>query len=50
LYADVTKREDIESLVQSSTAHYDQIDVVTNNALVDFKFDSVAQKSFIDLQ
>ncbi len=50
LYADVTKREDVESMMQSATAHYGQIDVVVNNALVDFKFDPVAQKSFIDLE
>ncbi len=50
LYADVTKREDVEDMMQSATAHYGQIDVVVNNALVDFKFDPVAQKSFIDLQ
>ncbi|WP_251131945.1 MULTISPECIES: 3-oxoacyl-ACP reductase [unclassified Exiguobacterium] len=50
LYADVTKREDVETLMQSATAHYGQIDVVINNALVDFKFDPRAQKSFIDLE
>lgn len=27
LYADVTKREDVESMMQSATAHYGQIDV-----------------------
>ncbi|WP_236627156.1 MULTISPECIES: hypothetical protein [unclassified Exiguobacterium] len=36
--------------MQSATAHYGQIDVVVNIELVDFKFDPVAQKSFIDLQ
>src|SRR5699024_2612321 len=30
-------------------AHYGKIDVVVNNALVGFKFDPVAQKSFADL-
>ena len=49
LYADVTKRQDVENLIQSATTHYGQIDVVINNALVDFKFDPMAQKSFIDL-
>jgi len=49
LYADVTKQEDIESMMQSVTVDYGQIDVVINNALVDFKFDPVAQKPFIDL-
>lgn len=32
--------------MQAATAHYGQIDVVINNALVDFKFDPVAQKLF----
>ena len=50
LYVDVTKRKDVESMMQSATAHYGQIDVVINNTLVDFKFDPVIQKSFIDLQ
>ncbi len=50
LYADVTKQDDVESMMQAATAHYGQIDVVINNALVDFKFDPVAQKSFIDLE
>lgn len=50
LYADVTKREDVESMMQSATEHYGQIDVFVNNTLIDFKFDSVAQKSLIDLQ
>lgn len=50
LYADVMKREDIESMMQSATAHYGQINVVINDALVEFKFDPVSQKSFIDLQ
>lgn len=50
LYADVTKQDDVESMIQFATAHYGQIDVVVNNALVDFKFDPVAQKSFIDLE
>lgn len=50
LYADVTKQDDVESMMQSETAHYGQIDVVINIALVGFKFVPVAQKSFIDLQ
>lgn len=37
-------------MLQSATAHYGQIDVVVNNALGDFKFDLIAQKSFIGLQ
>ena len=43
LYADVTKQEDVERKLQSATAHYGQMDVVFNNALVGFKFDSIAQ-------
>ena len=50
LQADVTKRQDVENMMQAATAHYGQIDVVVNNALIDFKFDPIAQKSFIDLQ
>ncbi|MER2124259.1 MAG: 3-oxoacyl-ACP reductase [Exiguobacterium indicum] len=50
LHADVTKRQDVENMLQAATAHYGQIDVVVNNALIDFKFDPIAQKSFIDLQ
>lgn len=50
LYADVTNRLDVEHMTQSATAHYGQIDVFVNNALVDFKFDPIVQKSFIDLQ
>lgn len=50
LYADVTNQLDVESMMKTATAHYGQIDVVVNNALVDFKFDPIAQKSFIDLK
>lgn len=49
IQADVTRRDDVDRLVKEATAHFGQIDVVVNNALVNFKFDPVAQKSFKDL-
>ncbi|PTF14876.1 3-oxoacyl-ACP reductase [Staphylococcus devriesei] len=49
IQADVTQREDVERLVKEATANFGQIDVVVNNALVNFKFDPVAQKAFKDL-
>lgn len=49
LYADVTKRDEVEEMVKQGTEHFGQIDVVVNNALVGFKFDPVKQKSFADL-
>ncbi|MBI5975710.1 3-oxoacyl-ACP reductase [Staphylococcus canis] len=50
LQADVTNRDAVEALVEKATAHFGQIDVVVNNALVGFKFDPDAQKSFKDLE
>ncbi|PHK50712.1 3-oxoacyl-ACP reductase [Staphylococcus edaphicus] len=47
--ADVTKRNEIDTLVQEATEYFGQIDVVINNALVGFKFDPIQQKSFADL-
>ncbi|UDI77356.1 3-oxoacyl-ACP reductase [Staphylococcus taiwanensis] len=49
IQANVTRRDDVDRLVKEATAHFGQIDVVVNNALVNFKFDPVAQKSFKDL-
>ena len=49
IQADVTEREEVEAMVKQATEHFGQIDVVVNNALVGFKFDPNAQKSFEDL-
>lgn len=49
IQADVTNRRDVESLVNQATAHFGQIDVVVNNALIDFKFDPAEQKPFTEL-
>lgn len=47
--ADVTNREEVNDLVKKATDYFGQIDVVVNNALVDFKFNPDKQKAFIDL-
>lgn len=49
IQADVTNREEVDAMINKATEHFGQIDVVVNNALVDFKFDPTAQKSFADL-
>src|SRR5690625_3102850 len=49
IQADVTDRQAVDELVSKATDYFGQIDVVVNNALVDFKFDPNKQKSFIDL-
>ncbi len=49
IQADITDREAVEQLVKKGTEHFGQIDVVVNNALVNFKFDPTAQKAFKDL-
>ncbi len=46
IYGDVTRREDVDLLIKKATEHYGHVDVVVNNALVDFKFDPMAQKAF----
>src|SRR5690625_5039175 len=46
IQADVTNRQEVAALVEQATKHFGQIDVVVNNALVDFKFDPNAQKPF----
>lgn len=47
--ADVTKRDEVELMIQAAIKKFGSVDVVVNNALVGFKFDPVAQKSFKDL-
>ncbi|MDQ0207527.1 3-oxoacyl-ACP reductase [Alkalicoccobacillus murimartini] len=49
IQADVTKRNEVDQLIKEATAYFGQIDVVVNNALVDFKFDPSKQKSFTEL-
>jgi 3-oxoacyl-[acyl-carrier protein] reductase len=49
IQADITDREAVEQLVKKGTEHFGQIDVVVNNALVNFKFDPTTQKAFKDL-
>lgn len=48
--ADVTNRTEVDEMVKKATERFGQIDVVVNNALVDFKFDPTKQKSFINLE
>ncbi|SUM74159.1 3-ketoacyl-ACP reductase [Staphylococcus saccharolyticus] len=36
-------------MIQQATEHFGQIDIVINNALVNFKFDPTQQKAFKDL-
>lgn len=47
--ADVTDREAVDAMVTKASQRFGQIDVVVNNALVDFKFDPTKQKSFAQL-
>ncbi|PBB06007.1 MULTISPECIES: 3-oxoacyl-ACP reductase [Salimicrobium] len=47
--ADVRNRQEVDELVKKATEHFGQIDVLVNNALVDFKFDPDNQKPFADL-
>lgn len=49
IQADVTNRNDVDTLISQATDHFGQIDVVVNNALVDFKFDPNKQKPFLEL-
>ena len=37
IQADVTEREEVDTMVKQATEHFGQIDVVINNALVGFK-------------
>lgn len=47
--ADVTDREAVDAMVKKASQRFGQINVVVNNALVDFKFDPTKQKSFAQL-
>lgn len=47
--ADVTNRKEVNQLISEGTKHFGQIDVVVNNALVNFKFDPVKQQPFMDI-
>lgn len=49
IQADVMNREEVDEMVKKATDYFGGIDVVVNNALVDFKFDPNKQKSFKDL-
>jgi 3-oxoacyl-[acyl-carrier protein] reductase len=49
IQADVTQREAVDKMIAQGTKHFGQIDVVVNNALVDFKFDPTAQQPFTEL-
>lgn len=49
LQADVTDRQQVEEMVKKATEHFGQIDVIVNNALVDFQFDPTKQKPFSEL-
>jgi 3-oxoacyl-[acyl-carrier protein] reductase len=49
LQADVNQREAVDKMIAQGTKHFGQIDVVVNNALVDFKFDPTAQQPFTEL-
>lgn len=49
IQADVTNRKEVDQLMNMATEHFGQIDAVVNNALIDFKFDPIKQKSFKDL-
>lgn len=49
IQADVTNRQEVDQLMNMATEHFGQIDAVVNNALIDFKFDPIKQKSFKDL-
>ena len=47
--ADVRNSEEVKQMIQEGTDKFGQIDAVVNNALVNFKFDPIAQKAFGDL-
>jgi|SRR5699024_1805841 len=49
IQADVTIRQEVDEMVSKATEHFGKIDVVVNNALVDFKFDPNEQKPFAEL-
>ena len=47
--ADVRNSEEVKQMIQEGTDKFGQVDAVVNNALVNFKFDPIAQKAFGDL-
>lgn len=49
IQGDVTQREAVDKMIAQGTKHFGRIDVIVNNALVDFKFDPTAQQSFTEL-
>lgn len=49
IQGDVTQREAVDKMIAQGTKHFGDIDVIVNNALVDFKFDPTAQQSFTEL-
>lgn len=48
--ADVRCQKEVNEMVAKATETFGQVDALVNNALVNFKFDPVAQKSFGDLE
>ncbi|WP_067841734.1 3-oxoacyl-ACP reductase [Amphibacillus sediminis] len=49
IQADVTNRQEVDKMIKKAIDHFGQLDVVINNALVDFKFDPNKQKPFTKL-
>lgn len=49
IQADVTERAEVNQMVKVAKEHFGNIDIVINNALVNFKFDPNQQKNFKDL-
>ncbi|MCK8626992.1 3-oxoacyl-ACP reductase [Fructobacillus cardui] len=49
IQADVRNRAEVDQMVQQAVAKFGSLDTVVNNALINFKFDPVAQKPFKDL-
>ena len=49
IQADVTERAEVNRMVKVAKEHFGNIDIVINNALVNFKFDPNQQKNFKDL-
>lgn len=47
--ADVTDRQEVDELIKKATEYFGQLDVIVNNALVDFEFDPTKQKPFTEL-
>ncbi|YCA43972.1 3-oxoacyl-ACP reductase [Bacillus sp. JZ8] len=49
LYADITNKHDVEKLVNQTIKHYGCINIIINNALINFKFDPNAQETVHEL-